>query len=151
MRKSAKEVIHLKPVLFLDFDGVLHPNCCAPDECFCLLPALAATIAPFEIDIVISSSWRHHYSLRWIKKQFPAALRKRIVGTTGDSFPGTYARWREILEYLREHPAPDWRALDDFDFEFPPDCPQLIYCDGGRGCQTKELTHLANWLGQSKG
>src|SRR5271166_3585848 len=108
---------HLNPVLFLDFDGVLHPNGCAPADCFCLLPALADTITPFELDIVISSSWRHQYSLRSIKKRFPAPLRKRVVGTTGDSFPGTYARWKEIRAYLAEHPAPDWRALDDFDFE----------------------------------
>ncbi|MGC2029246.1 MAG: HAD domain-containing protein [Steroidobacteraceae bacterium] len=141
-------MINLKPVLFLDFDGVLHPNCCAPEDCFCLLPALAATIAPFEVDIVISSSWRHHYSLRWIKKRFPAALRKRIVGTTGESFPGTYARWREIRAFLGQHPSPDWRALDDFDFEFPADCHELIYCDGARGCRSEQHDLLVAWLNE---
>ncbi len=137
-----------KPILFLDFDGVLHPNGCAPADCFCLLPALADTITPFEIDIVISSSWRIHRSLGWMKKLFPHTLRKRIVGTTGDPFPGTHSRWKEIRAYLSEHPAPDWRALDDFDFEFPLNCPQLIHCDGARGCGSAELNQLATWLGQ---
>jgi len=139
-------VINLKPVLFLDFDGVLHPNCSAPSDCFCLLPALADTIAPFELDIVISSSWRHHRTLRWMKRLFPVPCRKRIIGTTEDPFPGTHARWKEIRAYLREHPASDWRALDDFDFEFPPGCRELIHCDGARGCQNAELERLANWL-----
>jgi hypothetical protein len=137
-----------RPALFLDFDGVLHPNGCTPTDCFCLLPALVATIAPFELDIVISSSWRHHRSLRSLKKLFPATMRKRIVGTTGEAFPGTHARWKEIRAYLREHPASDWRALDDFDFEFPPDCREFIYCDGARGCQPSELRRLENWLSQ---
>jgi HAD domain in Swiss Army Knife RNA repair proteins len=140
-----------KPVLFLDFDGVLHPNGCAPTDCFCLLPALAATITPFELDIVISSSWRFHRSLRFLKKLFPVPLRKRIVGTTGEPFPGTHARWKEIRAYLHEHPASSWRALDDFDFEFPPDCRELIHCDGARGCQSTELELLATWLSQSAG
>ncbi len=136
-----------KPILFLDFDGVLHPNGCASKDCFSLLPALIATIAPFELDIVISSSWRRHRSLTWLKKLFPRPIRKRIVGTTGDPFLGTYARWEEIRAYLRKHPTSSWRALDDFDFEFPPDCPQFIYCDGDRGCQSAELNRLATWLG----
>jgi len=134
------------PVLFLDFDGVLHPNGCAPTDCFCLLPALVATIAPFELDIVISSTWRRHKSFKWLKQLFPLPFRKRIVGTTGDPFPGTHARWKEIRAYLRQRPAPDWRALDDFDFEFPANCRELIYCDGALGCQSGERDLLANWL-----
>lgn len=137
-----------KPVLFLDFDGVLHPNGCTPTDYFCLLPALADTITPFELDIVISSSWRFHKSLRFLKKLFPVTLRKRIVGTTGDPFPGTQARWKEIRAYLREHPAP-WRALDDFDFEFPPNCSELIHCDGARGCQSAQSELIATWLSQA--
>ncbi len=133
-------------ILFLDFDGVLHPNCCAPTDCFCLLPPLVETITPFDVDVVISSTWRFRRSLRWLKKLFPPSFRDRIIGTTGEPFPGTYARWKEIQEYLRDHPAADWRALDDFDFEFPPDCRELIHCEGYRGCQSAELNRLADWL-----
>ena len=135
-----------KPLLFLDFDGVLHPNGCASKDCFSLLPALAASITPYDLEIVISSSWRHHRSLRYMKKLFPVPLRKRIIGTTGDAIVDSYARWKEIGAYLREYPTSDWRALDDFDFEFPEDCPQLIHCDGGRGCQSAQLELLETWL-----
>jgi len=141
----------LKPVLFLDFDGVLHPNRCAPTDCFCLLSPLVEAVTPFDVDIVISSTWRFRWSLRRIKKLFPATLRRRVVGTTGEPFPGTYARWKEIREYLRAHPAADWRALDDFDFEFPGDCRELIHCDGDRGCQSAERKILAIWLAQTAG
>ncbi len=140
--------MHTKPLLFLDFDGVLHPNCCSSAECFSLLPALVETITPFELDIVISSSWRHHRSRKFLRQLFPVSLRKRIIGTTGEAFLGSHARWNEICAYLRERPAPDWRALDDFDFEFPPDCPELIHCEGGTGYQGEQRTLLANWLSE---
>ena len=135
-------------LLFLDFDGVLHPNGSAMADCFCLLPALLDTIAPFEVNVVISSSWRHHRSMRFLKSLFPRPFRKRVVGTTGVASPGPYARWEEIRSYLSEHRATSWRALDDFDFEFPAACPQLIYCNGNRGCQRQELEHIAIWLRQ---
>lgn len=148
-RKPREALAHNKPVLFLDFDGVLHPNCCPPAECFCLLPPLAETIAQFDVNVVISSTWRRHKSFRWLRNLFPPTVRKQVIGTTGEPFPGTYARWREIREYLHTHPASDWRALDDFDFEFPPDCRELIYCRGDRGCQSTELDILVHWLGQA--
>jgi hypothetical protein len=137
------------PLLFLDFDGVLHPNCSSRADLFCRVPALIASIAPFEVGVVISSSWRLHRSLRWIKSQFPPTLAKRIIGTTGKPVAGTYARWAEITAYLDEHPAPDWRALDDFDFEFPPDCRELICCEGRRGCRRPQLDLLDAWLNVS--
>jgi hypothetical protein len=65
-----------KPVLLRDFDGVLHSNGCGAAECFCLLPTLADTITPFEIDVVISSSWQFQGSLRfepiWVIARRPA-------------------------------------------------------------------------------
>lgn len=135
-----------RPVLFLDFDGVLHRNRCLPGDCFNLLPALAGTLAPFDHDIVISSSWRFHYSIRYLTKLFPDTLRNRIIGTTGEGHPGSYARWEEIQAYLECHPTSNWRALDDFDWEFPPACPQLIHCDGDRGCQDAQRRRIENWL-----
>ena len=141
-------MMHNKRILFLDFDGVLHPNGCASKGCFSLLPELITTITPFELDIVISSSWRNHRSFRRLKKLFPLPFRHRLIGTTRDPLQGAHARWKEIQAYVREHTVVDWRALDDFDFEFPPDCRELIYCDGDRGCQANERALLANWLSQ---
>ena len=47
-------------ILFLDFDGVLHPEPCDEDgEPFCNLPALEAILRDFPaVEIVISSMWR---------------------------------------------------------------------------------------------
>jgi hypothetical protein len=42
--------------LFLDFDGVLHPNLAAPQERFVRLPLLLEAIGDHPVDIVISSS-----------------------------------------------------------------------------------------------
>lgn len=47
------------PILFLDFDGVLHPEHCHESKHFCCLPVLEDALrqAP-EWQVVISSTWR---------------------------------------------------------------------------------------------
>jgi hypothetical protein len=45
-----------RPILFLDFDGVLHPVDCHPDHHFCRLPLLAGWLKDErpDVDLVIS-------------------------------------------------------------------------------------------------
>ncbi|WCT24267.1 HAD domain-containing protein [Acidovorax temperans] len=52
------------PILFLDFDGVLHPEHCHESKHFCCLPVLEDALrqAP-EWQVVISSTWRLQKSL----------------------------------------------------------------------------------------
>ncbi|MFD2270984.1 HAD domain-containing protein [Undibacterium arcticum] len=46
-------------ILFLDFDGVLHPDPCDEGERFSRLPAFEALMRDFPaVEIVVSSSWR---------------------------------------------------------------------------------------------
>ena len=48
-------------VLFLDFDGVTHPEPCTQQEEFCTLHMIEGVVREFaELEIVISSSWREH-------------------------------------------------------------------------------------------
>jgi HAD domain in Swiss Army Knife RNA repair proteins len=133
-------------ILFLDFDGVLHPNLAPEDGCFVRAPALAELIGGTGLQVVISSSWRFHHPLPHILDRLPAALRERVVGTTGEAIPGRFARWQEIRAWCQRHRASDWRALDDAAFEFPPGCPQLIRCDGALGVGEAEFALLRGWL-----
>ena len=132
--------------LFLDFDGVLHPNLPRPDQRFHLAPMLADAVKAIQVDVVISSSWRFHGGLSALVATLPSALRERIVDTTGPAIIGRFARWQEIRAWVDRNGAADWRALDDSVFEFPPDCPQLIACEGSRGITELELTTLGRWL-----
>ena len=133
--------------IFLDFDGVLHPNLAAPHQRFSRLPLLVEAIEQSSVEIVISSSWRFEWSLARIKGFFPEPLRPRIIGTTGTAHIGRHARWQEINRYCTEAAISNWRALDDARFEFPDPCAQLIACDGGRGIGPAQCAELVAWLG----
>lgn len=52
------------PILFLDFDGVLHPEHCLESKHFCLLPVLEKVVRQVpEVGLVIASTWRLQVSL----------------------------------------------------------------------------------------
>ena len=101
------------PVLFLDFDGVLHPGSGLSDTR--LIHA----------------------------KTLDASLAQRVVGATGSVHIGRWPRFHEIEAWLDRHdPLADWRALDDAVFEFPEPCPQLIACHPQEGSGRGRRRHL---------
>jgi hypothetical protein len=136
-------------LLFLDFDGVLHPNHCDDDQWFSNLNHFLAFLdrCPEAPRIVVSSSWRFHYTWDELLAFFPERFHVLMAGTTGPVIPGRLSRFREIQAYLDDYRGwEDWRALDDCAWEFPDDCPQLIRCDGARGLDDRALASLAAWL-----
>ena len=145
--------------LFLDFDGVLHPNRYSlsnsdPDrvftsnEIFSQAPVLAGLITEFPCQIIISSSWRFNYNIDEIKEKLPKAIAKNVVGVTGDAYIGRYPRYNEIQEYLisRNKSLYACRALDDSKIEFPNGCSDLILCDSNTGIASKQIQELKKWL-----
>ena len=56
--------------LYLDFDGVLHPNSFDKGKAFCLMPLLERALSGSDVRIVVSSSWRHHESKAYIQSLF---------------------------------------------------------------------------------
>lgn len=142
-------------ILFLDFDGVLHPWPCQPDETFSATPRLLAVLLDFPgVDVVVSSSWRLlMHTTAW--RQVPEALRARIIGHTPEIRRREHGmsvaellplRHAEVLRYLAESGQPDrpWIALDDDARLFPTDCPNLILCRDGFG--EKEAVRLRETL-----
>ena len=74
-------------ILFLDFDGVLHPEGEGhlPNDGtdFCFLPRLEELLREFpHVRIVISSSWRERLAYPTLLKPFSEDIRARIIGTT---------------------------------------------------------------------
>jgi hypothetical protein len=127
-------------ILFLDFDGVLHPAS-APigaDTDFCCLPLLEDWLRQHrQVNIVISSSWREIMTLEKIRLLFNKDIRHRVVDvcpnlTRDKEFE--FVRHAEILAWLENsHYRGPWLALDDSVHLFPPNCKELIVCQSDIG------------------
>lgn len=111
-------VIH--PVLFLDFDGVLHPvgtPALSEDfmlidnpELFCYLPILERLLEPHaNVRIIVSSDWR---------RLFDDETLIRLLGGLGPRFEGVVEcfggmRAEEIRDEAQRRGLSRWIALDD--------------------------------------
>ena len=76
-----------KKVLFVDFDGVLHPTTHG-SNLLSQLPLLESAIESHDCALVISSSWRFHLEVDDLKKHFSSSVRNKIVGVTGEAYIG---------------------------------------------------------------
>ena len=144
-------------ILFLDFDGVLHPVRSNIDDIFCRTPLLEQFLIHEmpEWRIVLSTSWREPHSLDELLDFIPESLHHRILGTTvPDNHPGPREmdpllferspRQAQILHYLQERGLENepWLALDDDPSEFEPGAPQLVQCNPSHGITEEILQEL---------
>jgi hypothetical protein len=146
-------------IIFLDFDGVLHPffpKRELPDEenqLFSYLPRLENVVRDYlEIRIVIASSWRIDRPWENVIKAFSPDIAARILGATPvlhfkePPYP-RHPRHDEVLAYLRTNDLSDspWLALDDDANLYPTNCPNLILCaDGFREVEENVLRAALN-------
>jgi hypothetical protein len=132
--------------LYLDFDGVLHPNFVIKGQLFSHMQRLTNAIEGKPLRIVISSSWRFHENFDYLRSLFEPTVRSQIVGCTGSAHIGKWARWNEIKKHATTNGVKDWMALDDAYMEFPPECEELILCEGKIGLQDTQIQQLVRWL-----
>ena len=145
-------------MLFLDFDGVLHPEPCYRDEdLFCCLALFENVMVDFpQVDIVICSTWRTNRDLVTLQKLFSPAIGERIIGVTPSwrDLPelleviGHYPRQVEIEGWLRQQGRvwESWIALDDRAYWFKPFLPNLVRCDSSTGLDEKVASTLRHKL-----
>lgn len=144
-------------ILFLDFDGVLHPERpAAPGEhLFCRLPLLENWLRGRPgVDLVISSSWREAHPLDELVGYFTDDLQGRVLGATpaitsdewaqydGEPPPLRFRREMEIRRWRHQSAKPwrPWAALDDQPWLFAPFCEFfLVTCDGSTGLTPRNL------------
>jgi hypothetical protein len=144
-------------ILFLDYDGVLHPDPC-PDErrLFENAHRLARVMEDFpEVGIVLSTSWRNVRPEKDLLGPLPSLLRDRILGSTpkfSDCFAAAaripYRRHAECEQWLQTHCMADarWWALDDRAEWFAPYCENLLECDSWRGFDDRMSARLHSTL-----
>ena len=82
-------------ILFLDFDGVTHPDPCDAGQHFTRLPLIEEVLRPYPAcKIVISSSWRAVHPLDEMRTFFADDMRPRVIGVTPEyGGPGGNDRW----------------------------------------------------------
>lgn len=162
----------MKTTLYLDIDGVLHPDIvyASPDglelrasgSLFMHAPVLIEVLAYHpEVEIILSSSWVNHLGCEATLAYLPEVLRNRVTGTTwkeNNHQVGMYAvnrfsqmtRFEQIWEHVcRNNIAPtSWLVLDDLHSGSEPWVPayqdHLILCDGKLGLGDPEVQAALN-------
>lgn len=129
-------------LIFLDFDGVLHPFLHRHTQrAFCYLPRFENVLRAFpRTKVVVTSTQRETKSLLELRSLFAPDVARAIIGATPvktllnaeDIFE---VRYREIQSYLAGSLDSRWVALDDDATLFPLPCPNLIVCDDGFGAR----------------
>lgn len=124
-------------VLYLDFDGVLHPEAVywrpqrgayiedslasAGQRLFEHAELLIELLAPFpHISIVLSTSWARHYRFSKAARKLPISLRQRVIGATFHSqmdkvLFDRLSRGRQVLSDVERRQPAAWLAIDDTD------------------------------------
>lgn len=149
-------------VLFIDFDGVLHPEHHRPNDAFSqvdfLWDAIRSADTHGALPIVVTSDWRLHSRLDALRSHFPAEMQRQIVGVTPDLLDLGGSRQSEIEAWMEAHAlGGKWLAIDDRPRWFELDCPHLFVVpgtlEGGPGCLDEELgrnleARLVRFLGR---
>jgi hypothetical protein len=140
-------------VVFLDFDGVMHPvGVPAVDEDFRLIenpdlfvwrPILGRLLAPYPmIGIIVSSDWR---------RLFDDATLVRLLGPLATRFVGVVecygsSRSEEILAEVRRRGLKEWVALDDHPSVVAAQAtdPRFIACESATGLSSLAVQRTLN-------
>ena len=138
-------------ILFIDFDGVLHPVQCDPSQQFIHVARLEVVLRQHDgLMLALSTSWQDAHSIDSLRRHFSGDIAKRIVGGTFSADPDRKAKSRhqQIQMFLRasRRPQDQWTALDDTADGFPPRCTQLVLCDPARGFDEQAETRLRTRL-----
>ncbi|BDB72251.1 hypothetical protein Cthiooxydans_46630 [Comamonas thiooxydans] len=163
-----------KTLLYLDYDGVLHPEPVyrhpkggmyfsvdhAGHRLFENAELLVEALAPYpEVAIVLSTSWVRVLSYSQAKAYLPETLRSRVIGATFHSAMNKFefdamTRGAQVLADATRRSATSWVALDDDEQGwFGAASNHLVLSNGSQGLSNpKTLTKLSLRLGeQSKG
>lgn len=136
-------------VLFLDFDGVLHPGPGVTSTLthWCWLPVLTKLLSLHaDVRVVVHSTWRHDHDLDELRALLCGVGERVIAATEG------VGRLDGIERWLAAHPeVSSHRILDDDEADFLYALPaQLILCDSAQGISDERAQQLLlAWLAET--
>ena len=129
---------HGAVLLYLDFDGVMHPEdvwwhpnlgpYLRSPEGHALFEnnhVLRELLSVFpEVLVVLSTSWVTRYGLAYTTKQLPPELRQRVIGATFHPRMDRMAfdvlpRWLQVFQDAQKRRPYDWVAVDDASDDWP--------------------------------
>lgn len=132
-------------LIFLDFDGVLHPL--QPEvsqlERFCWLPTLEALVGSFpDVYIVVHSTWRYEYTEPELRQ---------MLGSLGHRFVGCAPRAprQQAIEMVLQanRGVRGHLVLDDDPREFSGSTLNVVLLDPQRGLSDETAqSAIRNWL-----
>ena len=95
-------------IVFLDFDGVTHPDPCEMGRLFTKLPLIEAVLRRFDAcKIVISSSWRVVHPLDEMREYFAVDMQSHVIGVTPQQ-----RAWDLMPSYSRQWECEAWLRSD---------------------------------------
>lgn len=115
-------------ILFLDYDGVLHPTRAGDGSLFMWAEPLAELLAERpHVQIVLSTSWARHLPFEQVRDFLPVPLRRRVVGSTWHrirtdpdfsrglqfSYWQDSSRYQQVKRWVNVHRLRRWVAIDD--------------------------------------
>lgn len=136
-------------VLFLDFDGVLHPagEAAGTTVLFEWYPILVRLLEPWtEVFLAVHSSWRYDHRSDELRELLEP-LGTRFIGSVPRGPRAESIRW-----FLQANPViDDHLALDDSPGEFSIGGVRLIVCDPSKGISDPAIQQqIQNWLAAPK-
>ncbi|MDH1728195.1 HAD domain-containing protein [Pseudomonas chengduensis] len=142
-------------VLFLDFDGVLHPDAVfrtrkgpqlrGEGHLFMWVPLLAQALKDLpQVTVVLSTTWVRHLGFQRARSYLPEAIQDRVIGATWHSAMArnwtdqnwwdAASRYEQICRYAARASLTDWVAIDDDTAGWPLEAlNRLVPCDGELG------------------
>lgn len=143
-------------ILFLDIDGVLHPDPAPAENAFCQRHLLwQILIERPTLQIVISSDWRLRYTLDYLADRIAEGsnkdIKQRMIGVV-PVLPGMKHEYRgreqECLAWLAKHRSETepWLALDDVAGNFTFGSPNLYLIDHQTGLRASDVARVLSLI-----
>jgi hypothetical protein len=138
-------------ILFLDFDGVLHPSFSRGKNHFSSLHLFWQLLSACQdLEVVFSTSWREDYPveklIQLVSERDGERYIERFIGATPCVVARTVEFPREIecrlWLYGNGQSHRDWLALDDVEESFSPDCPNLFLINKMTGLVSDQMDAL---------
>jgi len=136
-------------ILFLDFDGVLHPELPGRPDDFSSRPHLWEILRACPgVEVVFATAWRELHSFDelvvFATQGGGEDLAHRFIGATPVMQDVQYRREAECRQWLADsgQQGRPWLALEDFDSYFSPACPTLYMVDYRTGLTEPDVAML---------